>query len=46
MFFFFFRERRSDEKIVLTPLGKTMSAFPLDPKLTKAILVAKDLGCT
>jgi ATP-dependent RNA helicase DHX33 len=32
--------------MTLTPLGRKMAAFPLDPKFTKAILVAKDLGCT
>ena len=32
--------------INLTELGKQMAAFPLDPKFTKAILAAKDLGCT
>jgi hypothetical protein len=37
---------RSQDRFVLTSLGKKMSAFPLDPKFTKAILVAKDLGCT
>ena len=37
---------RTEVKFVLTAQGKKMSAFPLDPKFTKAILVAKDLGCT
>lgn len=32
--------------INLTELGKQMAGFPLDPKFTKAILAAKDLGCT
>lgn len=30
----------------LTPLGKRMAAFPLDPKFTKIILTANELGCT
>ena len=37
---------RIDEKLVLTPMGKKMSAFPLDPKYTKAIICAQELGCT
>ena len=32
--------------INLTEVGKQMAGFPLDPKFTKAILAAKDLGCT
>jgi HrpA-like RNA helicase len=31
---------------VLTALGKKMSSFPLEPSFTKAILCAKQLGCT
>ena len=30
----------------LTDLGKKMSAFPIAPRFAKAILTAKDLGCT
>lgn len=30
----------------LTDVGKKMAAFPLDPRFTKSILAAKDLGCT
>jgi ATP-dependent RNA helicase DHX33 len=30
----------------LTDLGKQMAAFPLDPKFTKAIMFAKENGCT
>ena len=33
-------------EVKLTDEGKQMAAFPLDPKFTKAILAAKDLGCT
>ena len=30
----------------LTDVGRAMAAFPLDPKYTKTILKAKELGCT
>jgi pre-mRNA-splicing factor ATP-dependent RNA helicase DHX38/PRP16 len=30
----------------LTPLGKTMTAFPMDPSLAKTIIVAQEYGCT
>ncbi len=30
----------------LTTLGSEMAAFPLEPRFTKAIMAAKDLGCT
>lgn len=33
------------DKIQLTSVGKKMAAFPLDPRLAKVILVAKDLNC-
>jgi len=36
----------TDEPCSLTPLGKQMSTFPLDPKFTKALLAAQELGCT
>ena len=29
----------------LTPIGKKMAAFPLDPRLSKTILVSKDFHC-
>ncbi|KAI0240506.1 ATP-dependent RNA helicase DHX33 [Lamellibrachia satsuma] len=32
-------------KLKLTPLGKLMAAFPLDPKLAKTLLAAKDHNC-
>lgn len=35
-----------DDQNQLTPEGKKMAAFPIDPKLTKMILRAKDLGVT
>ncbi|XP_037076284.1 ATP-dependent RNA helicase DHX33-like [Pollicipes pollicipes] len=34
------------EQPELTPVGRRMSAFPLDPKFAKAILASKDHGCT
>lgn len=30
----------------LTEVGKKLAAFPLDPRFTKAILAAQELGCT
>ncbi|XP_064595084.1 ATP-dependent RNA helicase DHX33-like [Liolophura sinensis] len=33
------------EQIQLTPLGKKMAAFPLEPRLSRVILSAKDYGC-
>lgn len=30
----------------LTPLGRKMSEFPLDPPLGKMLLAAEDIGCT
>lgn len=34
-----------EECIKLTPLGKQMVSFPLDPRLSKTILIAKDNHC-
>lgn len=36
----------SRQELKLTELGKQMAAFPLDPRFTKAILCAVELGCT
>ncbi|KAK3583916.1 hypothetical protein CHS0354_033701 [Potamilus streckersoni] len=33
------------ERYKLTPLGRQMAAFPLDPRLSKVILTAKDFQC-
>ncbi|KAL3882385.1 hypothetical protein ACJMK2_028734 [Sinanodonta woodiana] len=33
------------ERYKLTPLGRQMAAFPLDPRLSKVILTAKDFHC-
>ncbi|KAK3696103.1 hypothetical protein RRG08_061878 [Elysia crispata] len=39
-------ERQPDsEMLKLTPVGKKMAAFPLDPRFSKVILLAKDFGC-
>ncbi|CAG0886290.1 unnamed protein product [Cyprideis torosa] len=32
--------------ISLTPVGKKMSTFPLDPRFSKVLLKASELGCT
>lgn len=31
--------------MTLTPIGKKMSAFPIDPKLAKILLNAPEFGC-
>ena len=36
----------SSEPPELTPLGRRMASFPLDPKFARAILASKDHGCT
>ncbi|XP_071078637.1 ATP-dependent RNA helicase DHX33-like isoform X1 [Haliotis cracherodii] len=33
------------DKIQLTPVGRKMSAFPLEPRLSKVILMAKEYHC-
>ncbi|KAK3087907.1 hypothetical protein FSP39_012332 [Pinctada imbricata] len=35
----------NDKPPRLTPLGRKMAAFPLDPRLSKTILLAKDFHC-
>nr|VWP00971.1 Tea4 [Ganoderma boninense] len=35
-----------DTHKTLTPLGRKMAAFPLEPSLARALLAASDLGCT
>ncbi|PIL22325.1 hypothetical protein GSI_15013 [Ganoderma sinense ZZ0214-1] len=35
-----------DTHKTLTPLGRKMAAFPLEPPLARALLAASDLGCT
>lgn len=36
---------KADAKTELTPLGKQMSQFPLDPKFSKLLLTAPSFGC-
>ncbi len=36
----------SNQSEQLTDLGKRMAAFPLDPRFTKVLFCAKELGCT
>lgn len=35
-----------DDEGLLTPLGRKMAEFPLDPKLSKMLLASVDLGCS
>ncbi|KAH8825590.1 P-loop containing nucleoside triphosphate hydrolase protein [Flagelloscypha sp. PMI_526] len=35
-----------DQKLSLTPLGKQMAGFPLDPMYSRALLASQDYGCT
>ncbi|KAJ7997354.1 hypothetical protein DPEC_G00228110 [Dallia pectoralis] len=37
---------RKDEKVVLTPLGKKMASFPLEPRYAKTILLSPDFQCS
>ncbi|NXL63218.1 DHX33 helicase, partial [Chordeiles acutipennis] len=37
---------RKEDQLVLTPLGKKMAAFPLEPKLSKTILLSSKFHCT
>ncbi|KAG8452005.1 hypothetical protein GDO86_003980 [Hymenochirus boettgeri] len=37
---------RKENQIVLTPLGKKMAAFPLEPKFSKTILLSPKYHCT
>jgi ATP-dependent helicase HrpA len=32
-------------KVTLTPIGRSLAKFPIDPRLAKMILTAADLGC-
>ncbi|KAI5122441.1 hypothetical protein M0805_008753 [Coniferiporia weirii] len=34
-----------DNKGVLTPIGRQMNSFPLEPSLSRALLAARELGC-
>ncbi|XP_072271675.1 ATP-dependent RNA helicase DHX33 isoform X1 [Pyxicephalus adspersus] len=37
---------RKDNQIVLTPLGRKMAAFPLEPRFSKTILLSPKFHCT
>ncbi|XP_038615627.1 ATP-dependent RNA helicase DHX33 [Tachyglossus aculeatus] len=37
---------RKDEQLTLTPIGRKMAAFPLEPKFAKTILLAPKFHCT
>ncbi|NXU70138.1 DHX33 helicase, partial [Oreotrochilus melanogaster] len=37
---------RKEDQFVLTPLGKKMAAFPLEPKFSKTILLSPKFHCT
>uniref|UniRef100_W5M4F0 RNA helicase n=1 Tax=Lepisosteus oculatus TaxID=7918 RepID=W5M4F0_LEPOC len=37
---------RKDDQVTLTPLGKKMASFPLEPRFAKTILLSADFSCT
>ncbi|KAG9328770.1 hypothetical protein JZ751_010758 [Albula glossodonta] len=37
---------RKDDQVTLTPLGKKMASFPLEPRFAKTILLSPDFSCT
>uniref|UniRef100_A0A8C5PRT4 ATP-dependent RNA helicase DHX33 n=1 Tax=Leptobrachium leishanense TaxID=445787 RepID=A0A8C5PRT4_9ANUR len=37
---------RKEDQVILTPLGRKMAAFPLEPKFSKTILVSPKFHCT
>ncbi|CAH2222948.1 ATP-dependent RNA helicase DHX33 [Pelobates cultripes] len=37
---------RKEDQVILTPLGRKMAAFPLEPKFSKTILVSSNFHCT
>ncbi|MEE6469895.1 hypothetical protein FKM82_008809 [Ascaphus truei] len=37
---------RKEDQIILTPLGRKMAAFPLEPKFSKTILLSPKFHCT
>ncbi|XP_026564483.1 ATP-dependent RNA helicase DHX33 [Pseudonaja textilis] len=37
---------KKDDQLILTPLGKKMAAFPLEPKFSKTILMSPRFHCT
>ncbi|XP_060768805.1 ATP-dependent RNA helicase DHX33 isoform X2 [Neoarius graeffei] len=38
--------QRKDNQVFLTPLGKKMACFPLEPRFAKTILISPDFSCT
>ncbi|KAM8975829.1 ATP-dependent RNA helicase DHX33 [Pelodytes ibericus] len=37
---------RKEDQVILTPLGRKMAAFPLEPKFSKTILLSPKFHCT
>ena len=37
---------KEDDSLILSPLGKTLAHFPLEPSFAKAIVSAQEYGCT
>ncbi|RXN34257.1 ATP-dependent RNA helicase DHX33 [Labeo rohita] len=37
---------RKDDQVSLTPLGKKMACFPLEPRFSKTLLISPDFSCT
>lgn len=37
---------RKDDQVLLTPLGKKMASFPLEPRFSKTLLISPDFSCT
>ncbi|XP_077338466.1 ATP-dependent RNA helicase DHX33 [Lithobates pipiens] len=37
---------RKEDQIILTPLGRKMAAFPLEPRFSKTILISPKFHCT
>uniref|UniRef100_A0A4W5QZE9 RNA helicase n=1 Tax=Hucho hucho TaxID=62062 RepID=A0A4W5QZE9_9TELE len=37
---------KKDEQVTLTPLGKKMASFPLEPRYAKTILLSPDFQCS
>ncbi|KAG9281718.1 putative ATP-dependent RNA helicase DHX33 [Astyanax mexicanus] len=37
---------RKDDQVILTPLGKKMAYFPLEPRYAKTILISPEFSCT
>ncbi|TUB86239.1 Pre-mRNA-splicing factor ATP-dependent RNA helicase DEAH10 [Bagarius yarrelli] len=37
---------RKDDRVYLTPLGKKMACFPLEPRFAKTILISPDFSCS